>query len=200
MGIIRNIYRHIKPVINRGQENDIRICTKMRNSTITINGDRNHVEIGKNCVINNCEIQICGNDNRLIIKDTARLLGGARIIMGGDATIIIGENAGVRKVDFVAKDAKIEVGALCMFSNNIVLRNHDSHKVLLDGEVVNPAKDIILGRHVWIGQNVTILKGVEIGENSIIAFGAVVTKGCPMGSIIAGNPGKIVKKEISWDY
>lgn len=197
---LRKIYRTIKPVISRGTGNSIYLQSQLHNSTITIDGSHNSVKIGKDCVINNCEITISGNNNHLIIEDTARLLGGAEIILEGDAILHIGRNAGVRKVSFIAKDAKIDIGELCMFSNNIIVRNHDSHKVLMDGKIVNQAKDIVLDRHVWIGQNVTILKGVDIGENSILALGSVITKSCPAGCIMAGNPAKIVKNDVSWDY
>ena len=55
-------------------------------------------------------------------------------------------------------------------------------------------KKINIGDDVWIGAEVTILKGVKIGSGSIIATKTVVTKNVPNNSIFAGNPGKIVKK------
>lgn len=47
---------------------------------------------------------------------------------------------------------------------------------------------------VWIGLGAIILSGVRVGENSIIAAGAVVTKDVPKNSIVAGNPAKVIKK------
>ena len=79
---------------------------------------------------------------------------------------------------------------------------NDRDMVLLSyikGEPNHP-KDIILGNHVWIGKNATILKGVTIGHDSIIAMGSVVTKSCEPNSIRAGNPAKVVKTDITWDY
>ena len=80
-----------------------------------------------------------------------------------------------------------------------------SHRVFSVGGVendllCNPPADISIGRHVWICQDSSILKGVSIGDDSIVAFGAVVTKDCPANSIIAGNPAKVVKTGIRWDY
>lgn len=58
-------------------------------------------------------------------------------------------------------------------------------------------EDVVIEEGVWIGCNVTILKGVTIGKGSIVAAGAVVTKSCPPYSIIGGVPAKIIKKVFS---
>ncbi|TLD82533.1 sugar O-acetyltransferase [Helicobacter trogontum] len=55
-------------------------------------------------------------------------------------------------------------------------------------------KPIHIGNRVWIGINATICPGVTIGENSIIAAGAVVTKDVPSNVIVGGNPAKIIKE------
>ena len=56
------------------------------------------------------------------------------------------------------------------------------------------SKPVKIGDRVWIGIAATILPGVTIGENSIVAAGAVVTKDVPPNTIVAGNPAKVVKK------
>lgn len=52
---------------------------------------------------------------------------------------------------------------------------------------------IILGRNVWIGSNVTILPGVTIGENAVVAAASVVTKDVPENSIVVGSPARVVR-------
>lgn len=52
---------------------------------------------------------------------------------------------------------------------------------------------------MWVGSNVTILKGVTIGRGSVIAAGAVVTKSCPPYSIIGGVPAKVLKARFTPD-
>jgi acetyltransferase-like isoleucine patch superfamily enzyme len=56
-----------------------------------------------------------------------------------------------------------------------------------------PAKPVILRKGCWIGANVIILPGVEIGENSVVGAGSVVTKSFPKGVVVAGNPAKFIK-------
>ena len=53
-----------------------------------------------------------------------------------------------------------------------------------------------IGENCWIGRNVSILKGVTIGDNSVIAANSVVTKSVPANCIAAGNPAKVVKTNI----
>ena len=53
---------------------------------------------------------------------------------------------------------------------------------------------IRLGKRVWIGAHATILAGVTIGDNSIVAAGAVVTKNVPPNVIVGGVPAKIIKE------
>jgi acetyltransferase-like isoleucine patch superfamily enzyme len=51
---------------------------------------------------------------------------------------------------------------------------------------------IRLGENIWVGARVTILKGVQIGRDAVVASGAVVTKNVPVGAIVAGNPARVI--------
>ena len=55
------------------------------------------------------------------------------------------------------------------------------------------AKPITIGNNVWFGGNVTVLGGVEIGDNTVIGAGSVVTKNIPAKSVAVGNPCKVIK-------
>lgn len=73
--------------------------------------------------------------------------------------------------------------------------------IITENHPVNPKerknlelKPVIVRRNSWIGANATILPGVTIGENSIVAAGAVVNKDVPANTIVGGIPAKIIKK------
>ena len=55
------------------------------------------------------------------------------------------------------------------------------------------AKPIVIERNVWIAANVTIIGGVTVGENSVIAAGSVVTKDVPPNTLVGGNPARIIR-------
>ena len=52
---------------------------------------------------------------------------------------------------------------------------------------------ISIGRNVWIAGGATVLKGVTIGEDSVVGFGAVVASDIPAGTVVAGNPARVVR-------
>jgi acetyltransferase-like isoleucine patch superfamily enzyme len=73
--------------------------------------------------------------------------------------------------------------------------------IITENHPVNPKerkmldlKPVIIKRNVWIGANATILPGVTVGENSVIAAGAVVSKDVPANTVVGGIPAKIIKK------
>jgi acetyltransferase-like isoleucine patch superfamily enzyme len=55
------------------------------------------------------------------------------------------------------------------------------------------AKPIVIERNVWIGAGATIIGGVTVGENSVVAAGAVVTRDVPRDTLVGGNPAKLIR-------
>jgi acetyltransferase-like isoleucine patch superfamily enzyme len=55
------------------------------------------------------------------------------------------------------------------------------------------AKPIAIERNVWIAAGVTIIGGVTVGENSVVAAGAVVTKDVPPNTLVGGNPARVIR-------
>lgn len=105
--------------------------------------------------------------------------------------------------------ANLSIGKDNMFSSDVVIQASDGH-IILDietGKIINwdPVKrsagSISLGDHVWIGKRAMLLGGIKrtnIGEGSVVGAGSVV-KGCfPNNVCIAGNPAKIIRRNIAW--
>jgi len=85
----------------------------------------------------------------------------------------------------------IYIGDNVQIGHNVVLvtLNHDKNPE--ERRTLHPLP-IKIGNNVWIGSNVTILPGIEIGENAIIGAGSVVTKNVLANVTVAGNPAKII--------
>lgn len=94
---------------------------------------------------------------------------------------------------YQAADAKIFIGKGTQIANGvaIITTNHD----LQDIKVHAKGKDVHIGKECWIASNAVILPGVHLGDHTIVAAGAVVTKDFPDGwCILAGIPAKIIKR------
>lgn len=89
---------------------------------------------------------------------------------------------------------EVKIGDNCMIgpSVNIYTAGHNIEPK--DRNKTGYGIKVTIGDNVWIGGNSTILPGVTIGDNSVIAAGSVVTSNVPKNVIVAGNPAKVLKK------
>ena len=87
-------------------------------------------------------------------------------------------------------------------AKDVVIRTTDGHVIYnrYDRKRINAASDVIIGDHVWIADRSVILKGVRIGNSSVIALGSIVTKNVPSNVIVAGSPAKVVRRDIVWEH
>ena len=70
----------------------------------------------------------------------------------------------------------------------------------MNGNIINHAKFIEIGNHVWIAKQVTVLKNTKILDNTVVGCNSVVAKQFDKSNIvIAGNPARIIKENIKWD-
>jgi acetyltransferase-like isoleucine patch superfamily enzyme len=89
----------------------------------------------------------------------------------------------------------ISIGNGTMIGMNVTIATLN-HGLPLETRNVTYPSPVIIGDNVWIGSNATILPGVTIGDNSVVAAGAVVTKDVPVNTVVAGVPAKELKKII----
>ena len=149
--------------------------------------------------------------NRVYIKNSGTIIIGDRVSLnsypGGelyktglqahckDAKIVISSNC-ILNGTMVHCRELVVIEDYCLFGPGTVICDNDSHRVSIDilkrREPPNSAP-IIIRKNVWIGMNSLILKGVTIGENSIIAAHSVVTKDIPRNTLAGGNPAIIIK-------
>ena len=153
--------------------------------------------------INHCLIEITGDNNKIEIGQEAVCTETHFVIQDNGGAISIGNKTGISGNTHLAsiEGKKIQIGDDCMLSANIVIRVGDSHSVLDKNTMqrINPSKDVVIGDHVWIGNQVCILKGSKISSNSIIGTGSIVTKAFNESNVaIAGNPAREIKSNINW--
>lgn len=197
--IIRKCHFVFQKKINKICFSDVQVF----NSKFLIQGTDNNVIIKRsNNIIYGLSVKVYGNRNKLIIEDNACIYGLRIVIRGENCQVIIGKNFTENincMITCMGNGNFIKIGDDCMFSENIDIWNTDSHQIIDEyGNVINKNRPIIIGNHVWIGKNASVLKGVIVEDNSIIGMSSVVTKNVDKNSIYVGNPARKVKGCVDW--
>lgn len=115
--------------------------------------------------------------------------------------ISIGEHVTIRPLsmlfarEHVSPTITIEDYALIGSGVHIYVSNHEfkdtSRPIFFQGH--SDIMPVIIRKGCWIGANAIILPGVEVGENSVVAAGSIVTKSVPKNTVVAGCPAKVIK-------
>lgn len=118
--------------------------------------------------------------------------------------ISIGNNFSVLGAEFRMQEnfVSFKFGNDCMFSKDVMIMVSDGHTIYdtKTKKVLNKGMSVYLGNHVWLANNVTLLKDAYINDNSVVGTQTLVTKKISEKNVvIAGVPAKIVKRHINWD-
>lgn len=109
--------------------------------------------------------------------------------------ITIGEGCAFSNNISVCAIDSIHIGSQCLIGDMVLIIDADHHELDPSKRWDGPGtvRPVVVGNNVWIGSRATILRGVCIGDNSVIGAGAVVTKSVPPNVVVAGNPARIIK-------
>jgi acetyltransferase-like isoleucine patch superfamily enzyme len=141
---------------------------------------RSNITIGASCKFNSAPIANYLGVNRPCILSTLK--------EGADITI--GYGCGFSGT-FIACARHIELGENVRCGANTLIMDTDWHT---DDARTSPDAPVIIGNNVWLGVNVTVLKGVNIGENTIVGAGSIVMRSLPANAVAMGVPARIVRK------
>lgn len=153
---------------------------------------------GSNGVSSNKGYLSIGTTGLIVFKGRASFGAGASIRVDS-GTLTIGKNFSANKNVFISCTDSVKIGDNVLFGWNCNVRDSEGHRVIIDGKANPDLKPVLIGDYVWVAANVDILKGVTIGDNSVIAYRSCVLK--PMEGtnlLIAGYPAKIVRNNIEW--
>lgn len=87
----------------------------------------------------------------------------------------------------------VTLGDGCQIGHNVVFATLN-HELAPERRKKTYPAPIVLGRNVWVGSNATILQGVTIGDNAVVAAGAVVTKDVAANTVVGGVPARFIKR------
>lgn len=173
------------------------------------------INVGAGSNVDLSKLQIRQPASRIFLKvGQNALVDGHLVFETNTGTISIGNNTSIGNSTIISVD-RVDIGDDVMISWGCHIVDNDSHSIHsadraqdvkdwkkgVDEGKLGHYKDwskvkhapVIIENKVWIGFNAIILKGVRIGEGSVVAAGSVVTKDVPPYSIVAGNPARVVK-------
>jgi maltose O-acetyltransferase len=165
--------------------------------------------IGKNFLFNKNSEILSDDKENINISNNVMMFG--KLVSSGKGVISLGEFTNIREGCKIFCSKSVTIGDYVIFADNVIISDTNHHpvhpsdriKMIKSGWSSDfwkwkhaESSPIIIGSNVWLGQYSRVLKGVEIGENSIVGSNSIVTKNVPPNCIVAGNPAKIVKKDI----
>ena len=107
--------------------------------------------------------------------------------------ISVGEGVFINACCHFQDHGGVTLGDGCQIGHNVVFATLN-HELPAERRGVTRPAPIVLGKKVWVGSNATILQGVTIGDNAVVAAGAVVTKDVPANTIVGGVPARVIKR------
>ncbi|HUB99784.1 MAG TPA: acyltransferase [Solirubrobacterales bacterium] len=133
-------------------------------------------------------------------------IGDGTKIRCHEGVVEIGEKTVMGQECTISAYQRVRIGEQCVIADRAMFIDFD-HGVV---EVERPIRlqgiykrDVIVGSNVWIGYGACVLRGVSIGDNSIVGTNAVVTKDVPANAVVAGIPARVVRMreapaELRW--
>lgn len=162
------------------------------------------LEVFGNCIIRKhpqSRVEI-GNGAQLLSSSwrssTANCFNCKLRTFSSTSTIVFGERSCMTGSVIIARSKTIRIGAKCLIAPGVTILDSDFHiswpPEKRNSWDTNLDRGVTLEDNVWIGMGCIVLKGVTIGENSVIAAGSVVVNSIPANCLAGGNPAKILKR------
>ena len=161
--------------------------------------------IGKNLKLPNGIPLVIGSHLTINLGDNVTIgrstIGASKIF--DNPILTIGNNSSVGYGTLISVAKEVNIGNNCMIATNCIIMDSDDHPINPDkrqeGEGIGKedVKPVNIGNNVWIGSYCAILKGVSIGDNSIVSAHSVVTRDVMPNCIYAGNPARPTLRDIN---
>lgn len=161
----------------------------------------------------------CSQVGRLVMEDLPYINGFGDIKLGDNVkisgkpdivfsnklcsnpTLIIGDNTFIGNATCFTIAQRVEIGSNCFLASDVSITDNDGHPLdymkRRNNLPPDSSKPVLIGNDVWIGRKAMIMKGVTIGDRSIVGAGAIVTKNVLPDTVVGGNPAQVIKKLIN---
>ena len=135
---------------------------------------------------------------RLTARGSAAIMRGTKILVSTGGHLELGQNSYINFNATVTCFEHISIGADCAIAWNTNILDANIHELIIDGAPRPRSRPISIGDNVWIGTGASVLSGVTIGDGAVVAACSVVTSDVPARSVVAGNPARVVREDVTW--
>jgi acetyltransferase-like isoleucine patch superfamily enzyme len=180
-------------------------CIILRGTRIKLSrGSQIHIARGSRLVLGTrhvaatpCSLYLRRNA-QLSVRGAVEIVRGTRILIWDNAQLEIGPESYVNYDAVLSCFDHITIGSKCAISWNTNILDANTHELIVDGLPRPRSEPVVIGDNVWVGTGATILSGVTIGDGSVVAAGSVVTSDVPSMALVAGNPARVIRENVSW--
>jgi acetyltransferase-like isoleucine patch superfamily enzyme len=162
------------------------------NSRLGAIGDRSHIDspayvVGGKGIRLGSRVQVWRNARLEALPTTA-----------GQGTITLEDDVMLQPYAHLAAVKSVQLGRGVMCGSHVYISDHDHDFANPDEPAISNnrviAAPVAIGDYTWLGENVVVLKGVEIGEHCVIGAGSIVTRSIPPYSVAVGAPARVVRR------
>lgn len=133
----------------------------------------------------------------IIFDGSAVFSKGTQIICDGRLTVGDGFFCNTDCIINCGND--IQIGCECLLGWNCTIIDGDGHNVIYDKNKKSRYGKIMIGDHVWCASNSSVLKNSLIQDNSVLAYGGLISKEFSEQNLLVGGYNKILRKGVSWE-
>lgn len=154
--------------------------------------------IGKSHVAGPCSLDMRRNA-RLTVNGCGRvsIVAGTRILILADARLEIGSETTINFSSAITCGKHISIATNCAISWNVNILDGNFHEMIVAGVPRPRHRPVRIGTNVWIGTGV-IVNGATIGDGAVVGAGSVVVSDVPSKVLVAGNPARVIREDVSW--
>lgn len=181
----------------------------------------NGLKVGKDVTINKCSIRLKSEKFSIFIDDYSHL-DGVHLEIGENSDFYLGVNSKLKGTVIINDNGKfsagaglvcnspvlinitescsVDIGRDCLFANPTIMTS-DFHGIYgrHGGGILNKDASVKISDRVWLATNTVVLKGADIGSDSIVGAGACVSGRIDDFSVAIGSPAKVIKSNIAWN-
>lgn len=190
---------------DNGHKNWLILCgneRRFRTRLVLFPGARDNIVVIGNSADVPREIRFEKSGNLAVVGDGVRWCVVKMRFISDHGTISLGRDSIFNGTEIVVEGEKctVEIGEDSLFAPGTTIRSSDLHGIyeIESGEWINRPASVKIEPHVWLGQDVLVLKGSRIGGGSVIAARSVVTGEVPRYTISVGAPARPIRTGICW--